>query len=44
MNLLPGKAEIIIHPAIDIKNYSKENMPELIEKTRNMIREGMNNT
>ncbi len=44
MNLLPGKAKIIIHPAIDINNYSKENMAELIEKTRNMIREGMNNT
>jgi 1-acyl-sn-glycerol-3-phosphate acyltransferase len=44
MNLLPGKAEIIIHPAIDIKDYSKENMPELIAKTRDMIREGMNFT
>ena len=40
MNLLPGKAEIIIHPAIDIKDYSRENMPDLIEKTRIMISSG----
>ena len=44
MNLLPGKAEIIIHQAIDIKDYSRDTMPDLIEKTRNIIREGMNNT
>jgi 1-acyl-sn-glycerol-3-phosphate acyltransferase len=41
MNLLPGKAEIIFHPAIDIKDYSRENMPDLIEKTRSMISSGM---
>lgn len=41
MNLLPGKAEIIIHPPIDIKLFGKENMPELIEKTRNLIRSGL---
>jgi 1-acyl-sn-glycerol-3-phosphate acyltransferase len=40
-NLLPGKAEIIIHPPIDIKDYSRESMPDLIEKTRNMISRGM---
>ncbi len=41
MNLLPGKAEIIIHPPININNYSKDNMADLIEKTRNMIYSGM---
>lgn len=41
MNLLPGKAEIIIHPPIDIKLFGKENMPGLIEKTRNLIRSGL---
>jgi 1-acyl-sn-glycerol-3-phosphate acyltransferase len=41
MNLLPGKAEIIIHPPININNYSKDNMADLIEKTRNLIYSGM---
>ena len=41
MNLLPGKAEIIIHPAININDYSKDTMPDLIEKTRDMIISGM---
>jgi 1-acyl-sn-glycerol-3-phosphate acyltransferase len=41
MNLLSGKAEIIIHPPININNYSKDNMADLIEKTRNLIYSGM---
>jgi len=41
MNLLPGTAEIIIHPPIDIQLFGKENMPGLIEKTRNLISSGM---
>ena len=41
MNLLPGKAEIIIHPAIDIKDYSRETMPDLIERTRDIISSGI---
>jgi len=41
MNILPGKAEIIFHSPIDIQVFGKENMPELIEKTRNVISSGM---
>ena len=37
MNLLPGKAEIIIHPAININEYSKDTMPDLIAETRARI-------
>lgn len=43
MNLLPGKAEIIIHPAININDFSKDNIPDLIEKTRSSIISGMKN-
>ena len=37
MNLLPGKAEIIIHPPIDTQSFGKEKMPELIAETRSRI-------
>jgi 1-acyl-sn-glycerol-3-phosphate acyltransferase len=41
LNLLPGKAEIIVHPQIDIHKYSKENISELIAETRTVIEHGM---
>jgi len=36
-DIWPGQAEIIIHPPVDIKEYSPENINDLIENTRNMI-------
>jgi len=41
LNLLPGKAEIIIHPEIDIHKYNRDNISMLIAETRRVIREGM---
>lgn len=37
LNLLPGRVRMIIHPAIDITDYNESNMPELIQKVRNII-------
>jgi len=37
LKLLPGKAEIIIHPAIDIKTYDPKDIPDLIMQTRGII-------
>ncbi len=36
-NILPGKAELIIHPPIDLSKYSRENMNLLMEDTREII-------
>jgi 1-acyl-sn-glycerol-3-phosphate acyltransferase len=37
MNLLPGKAKMIIHPPLDISEYNENNMPELTQKVRDII-------
>ena len=37
LNLLPGKAEIIIHPPIDINEYDQKDMADLISRTRGVI-------
>lgn len=37
-DLRPGKAQLIIHKPIDIQNYSREQMQELVEDTREVIR------
>ena len=36
-NLLPGKAEIVIHPAIELKKYLPEDLDGLMAETRNAI-------
>jgi 1-acyl-sn-glycerol-3-phosphate acyltransferase len=41
MRITPGKASIIIHPAIDIRDYDPKDMKELIAKTREIIKEGL---
>jgi hypothetical protein len=41
LNLLPGKAEIIIHPPIDINAFATKDMTELIAKTRGIIASGV---
>jgi 1-acyl-sn-glycerol-3-phosphate acyltransferase len=41
LNLLPGKAEIIIHPAIDINAYDQKDMADLIAHTRGIIAGGI---
>ena len=33
MNLVPGKAEIIIHPGIDTDSYSHDSYMDLIQET-----------
>jgi len=40
MDLVPGKAEIIIHEPIAIKNYSEDNIQDLIETSREKIAAG----
>ena len=37
LNLMPGKAEIIIHPPIDIHRYEQENVASLIAESRSVI-------
>ncbi len=36
-NLLPGKARLVIHPPIDISNYSPEDMGKLMDNTKDVI-------
>jgi len=36
-NLLPGKAEMIIHEAISTDDYNERNIDDLIKKTRDLI-------
>jgi len=40
-NLLPGKAEIIIHPAIELKKYFPEDLDGLMADTRSAIEKGL---
>lgn len=40
-NLLPGKAEIIIHPAIDINEYSQDHFQDLMDAARKAIESGI---
>lgn len=44
MRLRPGKAEMIIHPPIDISRFSRDDMQELIRETREAISSGMKQT
>jgi 1-acyl-sn-glycerol-3-phosphate acyltransferase len=37
MNLLPGCAEMIVHPPISISAYTDRNLEELMDKTRTVI-------
>lgn len=37
MNLLPGKAELIIHPPIDTGGYTESNISGLVRETREII-------
>lgn len=39
--LFPGKAKMIIHEPLSIEGYSRENLEELIEATRNIIKKGI---
>lgn len=41
LNLLPGKAEIIIHQPIDINAFDTKDMTELIAETRGIIASGV---
>lgn len=41
LNLLPGRATMIVHPKIDISGYSDENIEELMMKTRAAIQSGI---
>jgi 1-acyl-sn-glycerol-3-phosphate acyltransferase len=40
-NLFPGKAEILIHPPIDIRNYTEENIQDLMDISRKFIEGGI---
>ncbi len=37
MDQVPGMAQIVIHPQIDIKNYSHDTLPTLVQETRTII-------
>lgn len=39
--LFPGKAELIIHEPVPVKGYDKENIEELIMKSRESIQKGL---
>ena len=41
MNLMPGKAKLVVHPAISIDQYKEENMNELVAHVREVIASGM---
>lgn len=41
LNLLPGRATLIIHPKIETSGYSDENMDVLMNKTRAAIQSGI---
>lgn len=43
-DLFPGRAEMIIHKAIDVQNYSDKNLGDLINLTRSIISEEFNKT
>ncbi len=37
IDLVPGKAEIVIHPQINTCDYSEDNLADLMQQTRNII-------
>ena len=41
LSLLPGRAKLIIHPPIDVNQYSREEMGQLMESTREAIASGL---
>lgn len=41
MDLMPGGATMIIHKPISVKNYREENLNELMDKTRMIIRSSL---
>ncbi len=41
-NLMPGKAELIIHPPIDIKNYDEKDMSKLMGEAKEIIQSSRN--
>ncbi len=41
LDIFPGSAGMIIHPPVAVKDYSREDLPELIENIRNIIRESL---
>jgi len=41
LNLLPGRATMIVHPKIDTVGYSDENIDKLMMKTRAAIQSGI---
>ncbi len=42
-NLLPGKAKLIVHSPIDISQYTRENVGDLMEATKKVIDSGLEN-
>ena len=40
-NLLPGKAEIILHPSIDISEFSQDRLQDLMDAARKAIESGI---
>ncbi len=42
IDLLPGRADMTIHPAIDIKGYHDENITELMDKVRDVVSSKLN--
>ena len=41
LKLFPGRAKMVIHPPIPVDGYTSENMNELMDKTRQVIQEGL---
>jgi len=41
LNLLPGRAKLIIHPKIEVTGYKAENIDELMSKARDAIQSGL---
>jgi 1-acyl-sn-glycerol-3-phosphate acyltransferase len=41
LNLLPGRARLVIHPPVATTSYSKENIEDLVTRTRSIIAEGL---
>lgn len=41
LNLLPGKAKMIIHQKIDVSGYNAENVGELMSRARDAIQSGL---
>jgi 1-acyl-sn-glycerol-3-phosphate acyltransferase len=41
LDLLPGKAKIVFHEPIDIKNYNESTMQDLMDKVKSVIQSGI---